>query len=243
MARPMSNRRLIYTLGAGLLVVLIAVGAGLLWWQSSRGTPQDRLRQEIARELDQVETVKGRLTISLAGASLTQELWVQRPNLLRTETEAGPGAFAGTIVVLNADEGWVYSPALNMATVVDRAEYQADLAGEAGAGSLLERMPDSILAALAQQSTMHLGERSSVAGRAAIELQVVIPPGDPSFPAGPLQVWLDAQYSYPLAWRDSNGRELRFQSVSFNTPIEPEVFVFVPPPGAAVQRVDVTPQP
>lgn len=239
----MSKRRLIYVVGAAVLVGLFAAGAGLMQWQGTRGTPQDRLSQEIERELAKVATVKGRLTLSLAGASLEQELWVERPNLLRTETEAGPGAFAGTIVVLNTEEGWVYSPALNMATVIDRASYHAELAGEAGAGSLLERMPDSILAALAQQTTMHLGERTSVAGRAALELQLVIPPDDPTFPAGPLQVWLDEQYSYPLAWRDSSGRELRFQSISFNSPIEPEVFVFVPPPGAAVQRVEATPQP
>ena len=240
MTRLTHNRPLLLAVIAGVIIALIG---GFLWWQGSRGTPQERLYQEITRKLAQVETVKGRLTLSLAGASLEQELWVQRPGLLRTETEAGPGAFMGTIVVLNEEEGWVYSPALNMATVVDRAAYQADLAGEAGAGSLLERMPDRILAALAQQTTMHLGKRSTIAGRSVIELELVIPAGDPSFPAGPLQVWLDAQYSYPLAWRDSSGRALRFESVSFNDPIEAEVFIFVPPPGAAVQRVEATPLP
>src|SRR5690606_37674590 len=152
---------------------------------------------------------------TLQGVTLEQELWVQRPGFLRTETEAGPSAFAGTIVVLNDEEGWAYSPALHMATVVDRAAYRAALAGEAAAGSLVEPMPDRILAALQGEAQFNQGERTQIAGRAATLLEIVIPANDPSLPAGTLQVWLDDQYAYPLAWRDSSGRELRFNSVTF----------------------------
>jgi outer membrane lipoprotein-sorting protein len=203
-----------------------------------RGTAQEQLVAEIRRELARVETVQGRANITLDGVTLEQELWVQRPGFLRTETEAGPSAFAGTIVVLNDQEGWVYSPALNMATVVDRASYEVELADEAGAGSLLERMPDRILAALEQETQVNIGEREQVAGRAATRVEFVIPTGDPWLPAGVLQVWLDDQYAYPLAWRDASGREMRFTQIRFNDDIDSVTFEFYPPPSASVRRVE-----
>jgi outer membrane lipoprotein-sorting protein len=241
----MAQRSLLRTqpislLFAGLLVLLLAA---VVWYFALRpqGTPQTRLIDELERELARVNTVQGRLTISLQNVNLEQELWVQRPQRLRTETSAGPSAFAGTIVVLNQEEGWVYSPALNMATVVDRSAYSAEAAGEPGAGSLLERMPDSILAALAGGSPIQRGAPETIAGRQATPLDLTIPPGDASFPAGVLRVWLDDEFSYPLAWQDSSNRALRFSSIAFNQEIDPVTFVFYPPPGAGVQRVE--PQP
>jgi outer membrane lipoprotein-sorting protein len=221
---------------AGLVLILIV--ALMIWFTDNRSTPQETLVNEIERELARVETVQGRVTITLQGVTLEQELWVQRPGFMRTETESGPSGFAGTIVVLNDTEGWVYSPALDMATVVDRASFRDDLVGDAGTGSLLERMPDQILAALQAGSPTNIGDRTEIAGRAATLHELVIAPSDPSLPAGGLQVWLDDQYSYPLAWRDSNGRDLRFSTVTFNQEIDPVTFLFFPPPGASVRRVD-----
>lgn len=224
---------ILFVVGA---IIIIAV-AVFVWMSANRGTPQERLVSEISRELERVKTVQGRVDITLQGVTLEQELWVQRPGFLRTETESGPSAFAGTIVVLNDVEGWVYTPAVNMATVVDRASFQEELADQAGAGSILERMPDRILAALQQETQIHVGARTQIAGRAATLIEFVIPANDPSLPAGVLQVWLDDQYSYPLAWKDSSGRELRFKTVSFNADIDPLTFVFFPPPSASVRRI------
>jgi outer membrane lipoprotein-sorting protein len=222
-------------IAVGLLLIIVVAAA--VWLTRDRGTPQEQLVAEITRELARVKTVEGRVDITLQNVTLQQELWVQRPGFLRTETAAGPSGFAGTIVVLNDKEGWVYTPALNMATVVDRAGYQTEIAGDAGAGSLLERMPDRILAALHDETQIHIGDHTQVAGREATLIEVVIPANDLSFPQGILQVWLDDQYSYPLAWKDSSGRELRFTSVTFNTDIDPVTFVFFPPPGASVRRI------
>lgn len=235
---PKINRRGLLGIAAGLLLLLLV--AGTVWWNRDRGTPQEQLVAKIERQLATVETVQGRVNITLQGVTLNQELWVKRPGFLRTETEAGPSAFAGTIVVLNDQEGWVYSPALDMATVVNRAGYDGELAGEVGTGSILERMPDRILAALQTETQLNIGDRTQVAGRAATLIEFVIPPNDPSLPAGILQVWLDDQYSYPLAWRDSNGREMRFTSVTFNAKIDPVTFLFFPPPGASVRRIEPT---
>jgi outer membrane lipoprotein-sorting protein len=233
--QPM-NRRTGIWIAASLL--LLSLFAAAIWLTADRGTPQEQLVAEIRRELARVETVQGRVTITLQGVSLQQELWVQRPGFFRTETEAGPSAFAGTIVVLNDQEGWVYSPALNMATVVDRAAYEEELADETGAGSILERMPDRILTALDQETQINVGERIQIAGRAVKLIEFVIAAGDPSLPAGVLQVWLDEQYSYPLAWRDSSGREMRFTNVTFNAEIDELTFLFFPPPGASVRRIE-----
>lgn len=241
----MAQRNLLRTQLTPLLLaaLLILALTAVVWFFALRtpGTPQTRLIDELERELSQVKTVEGRLTISLQDVTLEQELWVQRPQRLRTETSAGPGAFAGTIVVLNQEEGWVYSPALNMATVVDRSAYSAEAVGEPGAGSLLERMPDSILAALRGGSPLQRGAAETIAGRQATLLELTIPPGDPSFPPGTLRVWLDDQYSYPLAWQDSSNRTLRFISVAFNREIDPVTFTFFPPPGAGVHRIEPKP--
>lgn len=226
-----------------LATLLIAGLAAVVWFFALRAqdTPQTRLIDELERELSQVNTVEGRLTINLQNVTLEQELWVQRPQRLRTETSAGPSAFAGTIVVLNQEEGWVYSPALNMATVVDRSVYSAEAAGEPGAGSLLERMPDSILAALRGGSPLQRSAAETIAGRQATLLELTIPPGDPSFPPGTLRVWLDDQFSYPLAWQDSSNRTLRFISVAFNREIDPVTFTFFPPASAGVHRIEPKP--
>jgi outer membrane lipoprotein-sorting protein len=225
-------------IAAGVFLLLIV--AVIVWLASPHGTPQQNLIDEATQELSKVKTIQGRLDITQKGTTLQQKLWVQRPGFLRTETEVGPKEVQGTIVVLNDKEGWVYSPALDMATVVDRASYQDHLAGDTGAGSLLERMPDLVLGALQNETQVHIGDSASVAGRSARLVEIVIAPNDPSFPAGVLQVWLDDEYSYPLAWRDSNGRELRFTSVTFNADIDPLTFVFYPPPGASVHRIKPT---
>jgi outer membrane lipoprotein-sorting protein len=101
-------------------------------------------------------------------------------------------------------------------------------------------VPDRVLAALQNGSQYNLGDRTQVAGRAVTLLEIVIGADDPSLPAGTVQVWMDDQYAYPLAWRDSSGREVRFQSVTFNADIDPVTFVFYPPPGASVRRIDPT---
>src|SRR5215217_7841601 len=132
-------RRVLLWIIAGVLLLIVI--AAVVWLASDHGTAQENLVAEATRELARVKTVQGRLNITQQGTTLQQKLWVQRPGFLRTETEAGPKEVEGTIVVLNDKEGWVYSPALDMATVVDRANYQDTLAGDTGAGSLLERMP------------------------------------------------------------------------------------------------------
>lgn len=216
-----------------LLLGIILIGAAVYLWREGDFAAQPGAQW--ATRLERLQTVQGRLTITLQGVTLEQKLWAEPPHLLRTETESGPSGFAGTIVVLNEAEGWVFSRALNMATVVDRGE--TALADEAGTGSLLERMPTAIVGALQSGAAVHQVGREPILGRGATHLEIVVDANNPSFPPGVLQVWLDDQYGYPLAWRDSQGRELRFTQISFNQPIDAATFVFFPPPGAAVQRV------
>lgn len=200
--------------------------------------PYAELTRQMETKLARVKTVQGRLDIVQGQVTLDQEFWLQRPSYLRTETESGPGPFEGVIVALNDREGWVYSPALNIATLVDRSGYTPDLAGEAGAGSSLERLPSDIQATVRRHYPMHKRGRATVAGRRADHWEIIIPDSDTLFPPGPLHIWLDAKYSYPLALRDGSGREIRFRSAVFNQAIDPLVFEFVPPPGALVQRVE-----
>ena len=200
--------------------------------------PHTALLQQLDIRLARVETVQGLLDITQGPVTLNQEFWLQRPSFLRTETESGPGAFQGVIVALNDREGWVYSPALNLVTVVDRSNYTPVLAGEAGAGSSLERLPADVRRAVEAGYPIHKAGNETLAGRRTDHWEISVPAGDAAFPAGPLHVWLDTKYAYPLALRDASGREIRFRSVDFNAAIDPLVFEFVPPPGALVQRVE-----
>jgi outer membrane lipoprotein-sorting protein len=201
----------------------------------------EEMASDMETKLARMETVQGLLDISFQNITLQQQLWVERPNRLRTETAVGPGAFRGVIVVLNENEGWVYSPALTMATVVDRSGYDPDLAGASGAGSMLERVPAAVLNGLRAGYAMNDLGRETVAGRRVRHIELVVPPNDPSFPPGPLHVWLDDRYGYPLGFRDSSARQVMFRSVQFNQSIDPLTFVFFPPPSAQVQRVETTP--
>lgn len=217
-----------------LIVILSSSVAGC----SDDRPVAERLAGDMEAALADLQTVAGRLEIGSGPVTLHQELWVQRPGFLRTETEEGPAAYAGTIVVLNDQEGWFYNPALNMVTVTDRSNYDPTVAAEAGAGSMLERMPTDILALLRASPAINEVGAEQVAGRATDHLEIVIAGQTQAFPAGLLQLWLDQQYGYPLKVINSNGLEIRFTTVKFNTEIDPLTFVFVPPPGALVRRVE-----
>jgi len=77
-----------------------------------------------------------------------------------------------------------------------------------------------------------------VAGRDAQHVEIVIAGQNKDFPTGLLQLWLDEEYGYPLALTLSSGLKIRFTTIAFNRTIDPLTFVFVPPPGALVQRVN-----
>lgn len=207
----------------------------------SRPLTADQLAEDMQTKLERMATLQGMLDISFQGITLQQQFWVERPNRLRTETAVGPSGFRGVIVVLNETEGWVYSPALAMATVVDRSGYNPDMAGASGAGSMLERVPGAVLHALQSDYPFNDLGRETIAGRRVQHIELVVPNNDPVFPPGPLHVWLDNQYGYPLAFRDSSARHVSFTSVLFNQEIDPLTFVFFPPPAAEVRRVESAP--
>ncbi len=132
--------------------------------------PHAALLRQLDDGLARVETVQGLLDITQGPVTLNQEFWLQRPSFLRTETESGPGAFQGVIVALNHREGWVYSPALNLVTVVDRSNYTPVLAGEAGAGSSLERLPADVRRAVEAGYPIHKAGNETLAGRRTDQL-------------------------------------------------------------------------
>ena len=220
---------------------------------STNQTLNEKWSSQIERRLQEVNTVQGKLDITMGHVTLKQELWVQRPDFLRTETELGPNQFMGTIVVLNETDGWVYSPFLKLVTVVDRVQMNGadDTAAPTEidsqrAGSQLERMPEQIAQLI--QSDVQINEvgTETVANRKTTHLAMIVSEDSPvsstvsdgGFPPGALHVWLDNRYAYPLAVRDSNGRHIRFTDVQFNYAIDPITFTFVPPPGVPVRRVE-----
>jgi outer membrane lipoprotein-sorting protein len=196
---------------------------------------------QVASSLAKLQTVEGRLEITTGGVVLQQELWVERPNALRTETEEGPAEFKGTIVVLNAKEGWLYNPAVNLVTLVDRTQVTTQLANSSGAGSMLERLPTDIQALLEAKPDIHQVGSEVIAGRTVNHWEIVNNGQSSAFPTGLVKVWLDDTYFYPLAVTLSSGLSIRFTSVDFNQSIDPLTFTFVPPPGVRVQKVEAKP--
>ncbi|CAN5747830.1 hypothetical protein BH10CHL1_BH10CHL1_41430 [soil metagenome] len=198
----------------------------------------EQLASHTEEGLAKVQTVEGRMDISTGPVTLQQKLWVQPPNFLRTETEEGPVQFKRTIVVLNDKDGWFYNPALRLVTVTDRSKYDPTLAAEAGTGSMLERLPTEILALLRTNPAIHEVGGEEIAGRDTTHIEIVINGQTKAFPDGLLQLWLDKEYGYPLAITTSSGLKIRFTMVEYNLVIDPLTFIFVPPPGALVQRVN-----
>lgn len=223
-----------------IFFVLLCMALGLNACGDAR-SPAEQVAAQIESGLAKLQTIQGRLEITTGQVVLQQELWVERPNHLRTETEEGPAEFKGTIVVLNAKESWLYNPAVNLVTLVDRTQASPKLPDTAGAGSMLERLPTDIQALLQAKPDINQVGSEVIAGRTTNHLEIVNNGQSTAFPAGLIKVWLDDTYYYPLAVTLSSGLSIRFTSVDFNQSIDPLTFTFVPPPGVRVQKVEAKP--
>jgi outer membrane lipoprotein-sorting protein len=228
---------------ASAALVVIVLGIFLMWGRAS----QDELRPDTVAErmeswLEQVKTVQGEVQLISGAVVLEQELWVERPRLLRTEIEDGPPALAPlgenqkTTLVLSEEEAWFYNPNLGFATVADRTAYAPDAGLDVG-GSILESMPEAVLSLLHTAREIQILGEDVVADREAVRVQILLGDAENPFGARRLNVALDQEYFYPLAIESDSGFTLRFRSIRFNEPIDPATFVFVPPPGIVVNRV------
>lgn len=229
------DRKRIATIVVGLA---LAAGVGLAVLSFTNRVPDaGSLPDEAAAGLEALKTVQGRLQLGKDDQMLEYELWVQRPRYLRAEAELeGLDRKAVFIMTFNEEEAWTYDPLLNLATVTDRSEGAA--AGTRFGTSLLETMPDDVLAALQAGELQILGEEA-VAGRNTLRVQVLLLPGQsPLEEAGEqLTVWLDMSTFYPLAIEGDTGFQMRFDFIKFDEEIDPRTFVFFPPPGATVRRI------
>ena len=226
-------------IAATIVGLALAAGVGLaVLFFTTRVPDADSLPDEVAARLEKLQTVKGRLLLGKDDQTLEYELWVQRPRHLRAEAELkGLDRKAVFIMMFNAEEAWMYDPLLNIATVTDRTkEPPAD--GVRFGTSLLETMPEDVLAALRAGDIQIIGEEP-VAGRNALRVQVLLPPTqNPLAQVGEqLTVWLDRSTYYPLAIEGDTGFRMRFEFIKFNETIDPLTFVFFPPPGATVRRI------
>ena len=216
----------------------LAAGVGLAILSFATRIPDaESLPDEAAARLEELKTVQGRLQLGKDDQMVEYELWVQRPRHLRAEAELeGLDRKAVFIMTFNEEEAWTYDPVLDLATVTDRTEGAA--AGSRFGTSLLETMPDDVLAALRAGELQIVGEEAA-AGRNALRVQIQLPSGQsPLEEAGEqLTVWLDRSTYYPLAIEGSNGFLMRFDFIKFDEEIDPRTFVFFPPPGATVRRI------
>lgn len=224
---------------AAILVGLaLAAGVGLAILTFTTRVPDaDSLADEVAARLGELKTVQGRLQLGKEDQMVEYELWVQRPRHLRAEAELeGLDRKAVFIMTFNEEEAWTYDPVLDLATVTDRKD--AGAAASRFGTSLLETMPDDVLAALRAGELQIVGEEEA-AGRNALRVQIQLPTGQsPLEEAGEqVTVWLDRSTYYPLAIEGSNGFRMRFDFIRFDEEIDPRTFVFFPPPGATVRRI------
>ena len=212
-----------------ILAVLLAGCGG--------GPTAQKTAKEMARRLPQVRTVMGRVEIQVGQDLLKDELWVQRPSFLRAETEEGPAQYKDMIVVLNETEAWYYVPALDVTLIADRQAFQPEVGALTGS-NLLEAMPEEIQAALGRADAFNYVGREKVAGRNVHHVEMSLPQSVGILAAGVLSVWLDQETYYPLRIKTPGGLEITFTDVRFNQEIDPKTFVFVPPPGMEVRRIE-----
>ncbi len=220
----------------GLALVVGAVLAILFF--TARAPDADSLPDEVAARLEKLKTVKGRLLLGKDDQMIEYELWVQRPRHLRAEAELeGMDRKIVFIMMFNEEEAWMYDPLLNIATVTDRTK-GPPVDGSRIGTSLLETMPEDVLAALRAGDVQIIGEEQ-VAGRNALRVQMLLPPGQSPLEEADeqLTVWLDRTTYYPLAIEGDTGFRMRFDFIIFNEEIDPLTFVFYPPPGAIVRRI------
>jgi outer membrane lipoprotein-sorting protein len=235
-----TNRRRLAALSAGLVVIIL--GIFLMWGRAAQNSlhPED-LAERMESWLQRVNTVQGELQLINGDVALEQELWVERPRRLRTEIEEGPPALAPidenhkTTLVLTEEEAWFYNPNLGFATVADRTVVPE--AGLEAGGSILESMPEDLVALLQTASEIQIIGEDMVAGRDVVRVQILLAGADNPFLARRLNVALDREFFYPLAIESDSGFLLRFRWIRFNEPIDPATFVFVPPPGIVVNRI------
>jgi len=213
-----------------LLLILALAGCG-------GGPTAEKTATEMARRLPQVRTVMGRVEIQVGEDLLKDELWVQRPTFLRAETEEGPAEYKDMIVVLNETEAWYYVPALDVTLIADRQTFQPEVGALTGS-NLLEAMPEEIQAALSKADAFNYVGREKMAGRDVHHMEMNLPEAVGILPAGVLTLWLDQETYYPLRVKTPGGLEITFTDVRFNQEIDPKTFIFVPPPGMEVRRID-----
>ncbi|MCY4079572.1 MAG: hypothetical protein OXF54_04960 [Caldilineaceae bacterium] len=229
------DRKRIATILVGLALAA-AVGLAVLSF-TTRIPDAESLPDEVAARLEELKTVQGRLQLGKDDQTVEYELWVQRPRHLRAEAELeGLDRRAVFIMTFNEEEAWTYDPVLDLATVTDRKEGAA--ASSRFGTSLLETMPDDVLAAL-RAGELHVIGEEAAAGRNALRVQIQLPLGQsPLEEAGEqVTVWLDRSTYYPLAIEGSTGFRMRFDFIRFDEEIDPRTFVFFPPPGATVRRI------
>ena len=213
-----------------LLMALVLVGCS--------STPNAaKIAKEMARRLPQVRTVMGRVEIQVGQDLLKDELWVQRPTFLRAETADGPKEYKDMIVVLNETEAWYYVPALDVTMTADRKTFQPEV-GTLTGSNLLEAMPDAVLAALGKADAFDYVGREKMAGRDVHHMEMNLTEAVGILPAGVLALWLDQETYYPLRVKTPSGLEITFTDVRFNQEIDPKTFIFVPPPGMEVRRIE-----
>lgn len=235
-----TNRRRLAALSAGLVVIIL--GIFLMWGRAAQNSLHpENLAERMESWLQRVNTVQGELQLIHGDVALEQELWVERPRRLRTEIEEGPPTLAPidenqkTTLVLTEEEAWFYNPNLGFATVADRTVVPE--AGLEAGGSILESMPEVLVALLQTASDIQIVGDDMVAGRDVVRVQLLLAEADNPFLARRLNVALDREFFYPLAIESDSGFLLRFRWIRFNEPIDPATFVFVPPPGIVVNRI------
>ncbi len=212
---------------------LILVAAGIYQFRIRQLPDPATLPQRVDAGLAQLQTVQGRLSLSLNDVALEQEMWLRLPDELRAEIEEGPAPMAGSILVVNRQEAWMYVPDLQTAMVASRVD---SMEPDVGA-SILLTIHEQIRQALAETDTVQVTGWERVARRRALRVVFALPEDASPLPGTQATVWLDNEYLYPLALETDGGLTMRFRLVQFNVPLEDAYFQFVPPASAQVIRL------
>ncbi|PSQ37233.1 lipoprotein carrier protein LolA [Halobacteriales archaeon SW_10_66_29] len=210
------------------------------------GPDADELLGAALDARESIDTVTGTMTVTSTSGEQsvtgTQEVWLRPPDEQRTElveVEADAAGLEPTVTVTNGTVTWLYFEDENRVVRADHAQSSLGMAASA-LETQLQLDPSNL-------DATHDGT-ATVAGRDVHVVEFTADTEEATYDSGTL--WIDRETNYPLKQEmtlSAGGEELtfeyEFEAVTFDEPIDDDVFAFDPPADAEVREFsELTPE-
>jgi outer membrane lipoprotein-sorting protein len=233
------RRRVWMSCSVFLILSLVLVGCG------QKTTAEDivaKIQETAASTQDAHAVLTADVNVQGIEMSVKAEVWEKMPNKARAVViESSDEKYAGTTMVSDGQQAWLYEPARNLVTTGSMGEVEMPIPQE-----MLTSLQDVIQQMLDASNVELVGEET-VAGRASYKLTLSPSEdgGQQLFPGnGTATLWVDKEQWFILKAVYDGGTfgqgTMEVQSFELNTGLSDELFTFQPPEGAKV--IDIAAQ-